>query len=98
VALACNPNYLRGRDWEDYGGRQNIAKPHINQLLGMVDCGCHSSYKGSINRGIVVQASSDINKRSCLNNNQNMAKVEEHLLVSMTLSVQTPVLPKNKRL
>jgi hypothetical protein len=60
---------------------KKLARPHLNQQLGVMVCVCHPSCMGSINRKIVVQAcpSPKITK---MKGDWGVDQVVEHLLSS----------------
>jgi hypothetical protein len=60
-----------GSQFETSLGKKLERPPPTSQpikKLGVVACACHPSYKGSINRKIVVQAGLGINLRPYLKN------------------------------
>jgi hypothetical protein len=68
IILATEEAEIRGSQFQASLGKK-LARPHLNQWLGVLMYAYHLSYVGSINRRIAVHAGLGINARPCLKNN-----------------------------
>jgi hypothetical protein len=72
VVHVCNPSHLRDGDQEDHSLKMVQGRPHLNKKkMGVVVYACHSSYRESASRRIMMQAGWNKNIRPYLKINQS---------------------------